>query len=87
MHRLQRAPHYNGRLVRVVSRCEDGRLETVRPGSRTKLAVRPENLRGLLDSYDGRAAGDEVAFADADRELLGRDYGRAREKTCMSRFL
>ena len=45
----------------------------MRPGSRTKLAVRPENLRGLLDSYDGRAAGDEVAFADADRELLGFD--------------
>ena len=63
------------------------RVETVRPGSGTELAVRPENLRGLLDSYDGRAAGDEVAFADADRELLGRDYGRAREKTCMSRFL
>ena len=63
------------------------RVETVRPGSGTELAVRPENLRGLLDSYDGLAAGDEVAFADADRELLGRDYGRAREKTCMSRFL
>ena len=68
--------HYNGRIVRVGNQRTNGRFETVRPGSNDKLAVRPENLRWLLGSYDGRNAGDDLADEDdgyGELVLLGFD--------------
>ena len=73
LYGLQKSPHLNGRLVRVGPRRANGRFETVRPGSGDQLAVRPENLRGLLEKYDGRHAGDKMAFDDGELELLGFD--------------
>ena len=67
---------YNGRIVRVGNQRTNGRFETVRPGSKDKLAVRPENLRWLLGSYDGRNAGDDLADEDdgyGELVLLGFD--------------
>ena len=67
---------YNGRIVRVGNQRTNGRFETVRPGSNDKLAVRPENLRWLLGSYDGRNAGDDLADEDdgyGELVLLGFD--------------
>ena len=48
--------------------CADGRFETVRPisredGSRSQLALRPDNLRWLFEEYNRLAAGEEVDFA------------------------
>ena len=37
--------HHNGRLVRVGIQRLSGRFETVRAGTKEKLAVHPENLR------------------------------------------
>ena len=54
---LQKAPHYNGKLVRVGSQRPNGRVPTMRPGERKEIAVGPANLRGLLEVYDGCAAG------------------------------
>ena len=68
---LRKSPELNGRLVKVRSQRPDGRFETVRPGSGKKLAAWPANLRGLLDEYEGRAAGDNIDFADGEVELLG----------------
>ena len=73
LHGLQKSAHLNGRLVRVGSQIANGRFETVRPGSGDQLAVRLENLRGLLEKYDGRAVGDEMAFDDGVLEPLGFD--------------
>ena len=71
---LRKAPDLNGRLVKVRSqRPEDGRYETVRPSSGRELAAWPANLRGLLNEFEGRAAGDTVDFADGEVELLGFD--------------
>ena len=74
---LQTSPHLNGRFVRVGSRRANGRFATERPGSREQLAVRPENMRELLETYDGHAAGEEVDFGDGEFELLGYDPGGA----------
>ena len=68
--------HHNGRLVRVGIQRLNGRFETVRAGTQEKLAVRPENLRWLLQSYDGRAVGDDLADEDdgyGELVLLGFD--------------
>ena len=68
--------HHNGRLVRVGIQRLNGRFETVRAGTQEKLAVRPENLRWLLQSYDGRAVGDDLADEDdgyGEIVLLGFD--------------
>ena len=68
--------HHNGRLVRVGIQRVSGRFETVRAGTKEKLAVRPENLRWLLQSYDGRAVGDDLADEDdgyGELVLLGFD--------------
>ena len=68
--------HHNGRLVRVGIQRLSGRFETVRAGTQEKLAVRPENLRWLLQSYDGRAVGDDLADEDdgyGELVLLGFD--------------
>ena len=73
LHGLQKSQHLNGRLVRVGSRRANGRFETERPGSHDRQAVRPENLRELLETYDGHAAGDEVAFGDDEFKLIGYD--------------
>ena len=70
---LQKSPQLNGRLVRVGSRLANGRYETMRPGSRDQQAVRPDNIRELLDTYGGCAAGDEVPFDDGALLLLGFD--------------
>ena len=71
---LRKAPDLNGRLVKVRSqRPEDGRYETVRPSSGRELAAWPANLRGLLNEFEGRAAGDTMDFADGEVELLGFD--------------
>ena len=70
---LKAKPQYNGKLVRLGSHRADGRIETERPGSGQEMAARPENLRGLLDVYDGRAAGDKMEFDDGEIELLGID--------------
>ena len=72
---------YNGRIVRVGNQRTNGRFETVRPGSNDKLAVRPENLRWLLGSYDGRSAGDDLADEDdgyGELVLLGFDTVKER---------
>ena len=66
-------PALNGRLVRVGSQRPNGRFETVRPGSGRNLAVRPTNLRVLLEEFSGRAAGDTMDFDDGEIELLGFD--------------
>ena len=61
------------------------------------LAVRPANLRGLLEVYDGRAAGETMEFDDGEIELLGFDpkgayciprkpIGRARKLICTCGF-
>ena len=60
----------------------DGRFETARPGSRPdesreELAVRPGNLRRLVEEYDGFSTGDEVDFAGGEIVLLGFDRDRA----------
>ena len=71
--------HHNGRLVRVGIQRLNGRFETVRAGTKDKLAVRPENLRWLLQSYDGRAVGDDLADEDdgyGELVLLGFDPER-----------
>ena len=74
LQRLRKAPDLNGRFVKVRSqRPEDGRYETVRPGSGRELAAWPANLRGLLNEFEGRAAGDTVDFPDGEVELLGFD--------------
>ena len=73
LRNLKISAHFNGRLVRVGSRRANGRFKTFRPGSGDQLAVRPENLRGLLEKYDGRHAGDKMAFDDGELELLGFD--------------
>ena len=68
--------HHNGRLIRVGIQRLNGRFETVRAGTQEKLAVRPENLRWLLQSYDGRAVGDDLADEDdgyGELVLLGFD--------------
>ena len=68
--------HHNGRLVRVGIQRVSGRFETVRAGTKEKLAVRPENLRWLLQSYEGRAVGDDLADEDdgyGELVLLGFD--------------
>ena len=70
---VKRSRSLNGRLVRVGSRRANGRFETERPGSHDRQAVRPENLRELLETYDGHAAGDEVAFGDDEFKLIGYD--------------
>ena len=66
-------PALNGRLVRVGSQRPNGRFETVRPGSGRNLAVRPANLRVLLEEFNGRAAGDTMDFDDGEIVLLGFD--------------
>ena len=65
---LQNAKYteFNGKLVRVLSQRENGQFETVRPGSGNRLAVRPENLRGLLESLEGCTAGDRIGFDDGE---------------------
>ena len=68
---LQKAFQYSGKLVSVGVQRADGRFETVRPGSRIELAVRPANLRWFLRSYGGDTAGDVVDFDDGEIELLG----------------
>ena len=45
----------------------------MRPGSRDQQAVRPDNMRELLDTYGGCAAGDEVPIDDGALLLLGFD--------------
>ena len=70
---LQKAPHYNGKLVRVGSQRPNGRVATMRPGERKEIAVWPANLRGLLEVYDGCAAGERKEFDDDEIELLGFD--------------
>ena len=59
-----RYTQHNGRLARVGIQRTDGRYETVRVGSKHKLAVWPDNLRWLLQSSDGRVAGDDLADED-----------------------
>ena len=71
--RLQKASQYNGRLVKVGAQRADSLFETVRPGSGDRLAVRAENLRGLLEKYASHESGDELAFDDGDLLLLGYD--------------
>ena len=73
LHGLQAEPDFNGRLVRVGSQRPNGRFETVRPGSGRNLAVRPANLRVLLEEFNGRAAGDTMDFGDGEIVLLGFD--------------
>ena len=78
LHGLQKKPFYNGKMAMVGVQRADGRFETARPGSRSdgsrdELAVRPENLRLLLEEYGGFAAGDEVDFAGGEVVLLGFD--------------
>ena len=73
VHGMQKAPHYNGKLVRVGSQRPNGRVPTMRPGERKEIAVWPANLRGLLEVYDGCAAGERKAFDDDATELLGFD--------------
>ena len=71
-----RYTQHNGRLVHVGIQRTDGRYETVRVGSKHKLAVWPDNLRWLLQSYDGRVAGDDLADEDdgyGELVLLGYD--------------
>ena len=70
---LRKSPELNGRLVKVRSQRPDGRFETVRPGSGRNLAVRPANLRVLLEEFNGRAAGDTMDFDDGEIEILGFD--------------
>ena len=70
---LQKSPQLNGRLVRVGSRLPNGRYETMRPGSRDQQAVRLDNMRELLETYGGCAAGDEVPIDDGVLVLLGFD--------------
>ena len=73
--------------MRVGSERPNGRFETVRPGSGRNLAVRPANLRVLLEEFNGRAAGDTMDFDDGEIELLGFDaqesYWLARRRTCI----
>ena len=73
LHGLRRSPQLNGRLVRVGSRLPNGRYETMRPGSRDQQAVRFDNMRELLETYGGCAAGDEVPIDDGVLVLLGFD--------------
>ena len=83
-------------MVIVGMQRDDGRFETVRPGyrpdgSREELAARPENLRWLVEEYDGLAAGDEVDFAGGEIVLLGVDRERAywackQETSCSGQF-
>ena len=75
---LQNAKYteFNGKLVRVLSQRENGQFVTVRPGSGNRLAVRPENLRGLLESFEGCTAGDRFGFDDGEVELLAFDAER-----------
>ena len=73
LHGLQAEPDLNERLVRVGSQRPNGRFETVRPGSGRNPAVRPANLRVLLEEFNGRAAGDTMDFDDGEIELLGFD--------------
>ena len=71
-----RYTQHNGRLVRVGIQRTDGRYETVRVGSKHMLAVWPDNLRWLLQSSDGRVAGDDLADEDdgyGELVLLGYD--------------
>ena len=70
---LQNAPHYNGKLVHVASLQANGRIAKMRPGTGHPLAVRPANLRGLLEVYDGRALGEAMEFDDGEIELIGFD--------------
>ena len=78
LHGLTKQPHHNGKLVIIGKQRDNGRFETVRPGSRPdgsreELAARPENLRLLLAEYQGITAGDEVDFVGGVLELLGFD--------------
>ena len=57
--------------MKVRSQRPGGPFETVRPGSGRELAAWPANLRGLLDEFEGRAAGDTMDFADGEVEPLG----------------
>ena len=40
--------------------------------------MRPENLRGMLESYDGYAAGGKDTYEDSELELLGFDFEAQR---------
>ena len=77
---LQNAKHtdYNEAIVRVGSQRDNGRFETSCLGTGVKLTVRPENLRGMLVSYDGYTAGDKVTYEDSELELLGFDFEAQR---------
>ena len=77
---LQNAKHtdYNEAMVRVGSQRDNGRFETSCLGTGVKLTVRPENLRGMLESYDGYTAGDKVTYEDSELELLGFDFEAQR---------
>ena len=96
LHGLQKPPDYKGKMVNVDMQRADGRFETVRPGSRSdgsreELAARPENLRWLVEEYDGLAAGDEVDFAGGEIVLLRVDRERAywackQETSCSGQF-
>ena len=57
---LQKANYtgYNDTIVRVGSQRDNGRFETFSLGTGVKLTVRPENLRGLLESHDEYSAGE-----------------------------
>ena len=77
---LQNAKHtdYNEAIVRVGSQRDNGRFETSCLGTGVKLTVRPENLRGMLESYDGYTAGDKVTYEDSELELFGFDFEAQR---------
>ena len=85
---LQKAPELNGRLVRVGSQRQNGRYATVRPGSGDRLAVRAENLRGLLEKYASHESGNEVAFHTATfcswGTILSKRSGHVRKGTCIA---
>ena len=79
LHSLSRSSDRNGQLVRVGEPRGDGRIVTMRPASqKDKIAVRPENLRILLQRYDGRAAGDSLEHPSGDVVLLGFDAAANR---------
>jgi hypothetical protein len=72
LHGLQRALDRNGVLVRIGEPRYDGRIKTeARDGD--KIAVRAENLRELMSSFNGVSAGDVIEKDQCEIELFGFD--------------
>ena len=65
-------------MVRVGCSRGDGRVVTLRPASDEEIAVRPENLRILLQQFDGCAAGDLFEREEGEVVLLGFDAAERR---------